>query len=70
MLSAPAAEKAWKVMTRAFLHQERSDQCPVDAGATAYATLLRGPQEADEVGPRTEPWLLLRERTASRTAGR
>lgn len=66
MLSAPLADKAWKAMTRSFPHQERSDQCPAEAGATAYATLLRGPQAAAEDGPRAEPWLLLRARSGGR----
>ncbi|MFJ9114502.1 hypothetical protein ACIRJO_03020 [Streptomyces sp. NPDC102394] len=67
MLSTPAADKAWKAMTRTFPHQERSDHHPVDAGATAYATLMRGPQEPSDACTRTEPWLLLRDRTATRT---
>jgi hypothetical protein len=70
MLSAPAADQVWKAMTRAFPTQERSEQCPAAAGATAYAALLHGPKDAGETVQRPEPWLLLRDHTAARPSGR
>lgn len=70
MLSAPRADRAWKGMARSMPTQEQpgEDSAPRQAGRAAYAALLQGrdPGAGGETG--TGPWLLLRDRTASRSA--
>ncbi|MGI5135828.1 hypothetical protein [Streptomyces sp. CA-106110] len=70
MLSAPAADRAWKGMTPSFPTGDASGACPAAraAGKAAYGALLHGDgRPAGDV--EVQPWLLLRDRTTSRAGG-